>query len=781
MSEHSTIFVGRMLGGRYKLVSPIATGGMGEVWRARDQITGKQVAAKVLRPELSGEEISLSRLRLEAQNAMTARHPNIAAVLDSGEDNGQGWIVMELVVGRPLTDYIGGGRSITVPELIPILVQTAYALDTAARAGIVHRDIKPANLMIRQDGLVKLTDFGISFAEGQANLTAAGMVMGTAQYLAPEQALGKEANAAGDLYALGVIAFEALQGQRPYTGKNQVEIALAHVKQPIPKLPDSVPDELAQIIYSLLAKEPGNRPASGAMLARSLISVARKLGIANPTKIPDSFFGKGEREKAAAAAPVPAAASASSGAAAQMSAARAADSGTARALAGTGASTAAAAGAMDAAGAASAGSGAGAAALGAAGAGAAGLADAGVATGMAAAGAGTAGMAVAGFGANAAAASSAQQYQQYPQQAPLEVAAGAENSAQAYQNVAGSGANPVAMNPAAASPMAAMAPATNYPEAGQISPVQASPAQMPVEQFAQAQLAPAQPTSAPMAPSQMAQEQLTPSQLAQLQVASGQLPQTPSQMRMMQAQAVQAQALQVHAGQARQLQAAQVAKQQAAQAQARQLQAAQLQAMRATQAAPAQATPAQVTAPQTPTDLDPRFQRPALEEVFTPSQLNFRRPAPPKPAESKALTGDMGATRPNVGVQASSQTQANARPSPKPNMRIAAGTTSGANQRAPGSTNSADSLFPPSYPANREGADRESGRVESSATRNSLSQKKFLWFSVEHWGIVIIAALVALTVILILFAMLTNDSGEEVETASSAVLVAWNLEVTRGS
>lgn len=709
MSEHSAIFVGRILGGRYKLVSPIAAGGMGEVWRARDQITGKQVAAKVLRPELSGEEISLSRLRLEAQNAMTARHPNIAAVLDSGEDNGQGWIIMELVVGRPLTDYIGGGRSITVPELIPILVQTAYALDTAARAGIVHRDIKPANLMIRQDGLVKLTDFGISFAEGQANLTAAGMVMGTAQYLAPEQALGKEANAAGDLYALGVIAFEALQGQRPYTGKNQVEIALAHVKQPIPKLPDSVPDELAQIIYSLLAKEPGDRPASGATLARSLISVARKLGIANPTRIPDSFFGRGEGENAAsAAAPVPAAASASSGAAAQMSAAS--------------------------------------------------------------------------FEANAAAASSAQQYQQYPQQAPLEVVAGAENYTQVYQGVAGSGVNPVAMNPAAAAPMAAIAPAANYPEAGQISPLQASPTQMSAEQLAQAQLAPAQPVSAQMEPNQVAQGQLTPSQLAQLQVASGQLPQTPSQMRMMQAQAAQAQALQAHAGQAGQLQAAQVAKQQAAQAQARQLQAAQLQAMRATQATPAQVAPAQaaqtqaaaaqVVAPQTPTDLDPRFQRPTLEEVFTPSQINFRRPAPPKLAESKTLTRDMGAT---------GAARANARPDPKPNMQIAAGTTSGANRRAAGSANSADSLFPPSYSANREGSDQKSGKGESSATRNSLSQKKFLWFSVEHWGIVIIAALVALTVILILFAMLTNDSGEGVETASSAALVAWNLEVTRGS
>lgn len=706
MSEYSTIFVGRMLGGRYKLVSPIATGGMGEVWRARDQITGKQVAAKVLRPELSGEEISLSRLRLEAQNAMTARHPNIAAVLDSGEDDGQGWIIMELVVGRPLTDYIGGGRSISVPELIPILVQTAYALDTAARAGIVHRDIKPANLMIRQDGLVKLTDFGISFAKGQANLTAAGMVMGTAQYLAPEQALGKEANAACDLYALGVIAFEALQGQRPYTGKNQVEIALAHVKQPIPKLPDSVPDELAQIIYSLLAKDPGDRPASGATLARSLISVARKLGIENPTKIPDSFFGRGEGGKAAPA-PAPAAlgaTNASSGAAAQASVAGAAGSGDAWALAGT--SVADAAGVAEAIGAAGAGVGATATGTTAAGAGAAGMAAAGVASasasalGAAGAGLADASMTAAGSGENAAAAWVSQQYQQYPQEAPLGVAAGAENYAQAYQTVTGSGANQAAMNPTASAPMAAMAPAVNYPGAGRISPVQTPPTQMPFEQFAQAQLASTQPTSAQMAQSQMTQGQLTPSQLAQMQDA----------------------------------------------------------------------------ALQTPTDLDPRFHRPALEEVFTPSQLNFRRPALPKLAESKILTEDMGATgAARAGARSSSK------PNTQPNTRIIAGTTSSTNRRVTGSTNSSDSLFPSAYSANRAGSGQGSGGADSSATRNNLSKKKFLWFSVDQWGVAIIAALVVLTVILILFAMLTKDSGGGVEAASSAALVAWNLEVTRGS
>lgn len=276
---------GRILGGRYMLLTMIARGGMGEVWKSRDRVTGAIVAAKVLRPELTGEEISLSRLRLEAQNAMRARHPNIAAVLDSGEDAGQGWLIMELVDGRPLSEYMGDGKRLTPQELLPLLIQTAYALDAASRADVVHRDIKPANIMLTYDGKVKLTDFGVSFADGQASLTATGMVMGTAQYLPPEQALGKPATTVGDLYALGVVAYEALAGERPFTGKNQVDIAFAHVKEAVPPLPDDVPEPLARLVYRLLEKEPAKRPQTGAALARQLIQVSGQLHLgtsANP-------------------------------------------------------------------------------------------------------------------------------------------------------------------------------------------------------------------------------------------------------------------------------------------------------------------------------------------------------------------------------------------------------------------------------------------------------------------------------------------------------------------
>ena len=278
---------GRVLGGRYTLLTPIAQGGMGEVWKARDRVSGHIVAAKVLRPELAGEELSLSRLRLEARNSMSISHPNIANTQDSGEEDGIGWIIMELVDGYPLTDYLRGGSRIEPEYLMPILVQVAMALGAAARAGVVHRDIKPANIIVRPDGMVKLTDFGISRTRNQVNLTAAGMVMGTAQYLPPEQAMGELATPIGDLYALGVIAYEAAAGRRPFTGETQVDIAFAHVNDPVPPLPDFVPEPLADVILHLLEKDPAKRPESGSAAVREIAGAAKAMGISvTPRPLP---------------------------------------------------------------------------------------------------------------------------------------------------------------------------------------------------------------------------------------------------------------------------------------------------------------------------------------------------------------------------------------------------------------------------------------------------------------------------------------------------------------
>ncbi|MDR1393557.1 MAG: protein kinase [Bifidobacteriaceae bacterium] len=254
-------------GGHYKLISRIAVGGMGEVWRAHDLLADSPVAIKLLRPEYTDDEVSLKRLRFEARNAAMLNHPNITRVFDHGEIDGTGFIVMEYVEGQSLADVLATHSTIAPLRLLPILIQAALGLQAAHDAGVVHRDIKPGNILLGPSDQVKLTDFGISIAPGQMPLTDTGKVMGTAQYLSPEQALGNPATPAGDLYALGVIAYEALVGERPFRGVNYVAIALAQVNEPPPPLPASVEKSLARLVLRLMEKDPAKRPADGAELA----------------------------------------------------------------------------------------------------------------------------------------------------------------------------------------------------------------------------------------------------------------------------------------------------------------------------------------------------------------------------------------------------------------------------------------------------------------------------------------------------------------------------------
>lgn len=283
-------YAGKTIGGRYRLLRQIAVGGMGEVWTARDQVTRRKVAAKVLKPELTGQSVFLARLRMEARNTMQINHPNLTAVLDHGEEDGVGWIIMEYVEGRPFNHYLANGNRISPDQLIPILIQTAYALSAAQKHDVVHRDIKPSNIMVTAEGIVKLTDFGISVTPNQTAMTEAGMVMGTAQYLPPEQAMGEPATHLGDLYALGVIAYEALAGRRPFTGKTQVDVAFAHVNEPVPPLPEDVPTPLARVVMHLLRKKPEDRPNDATALVRELSLVAKQLKVGTsptPVSLPD--------------------------------------------------------------------------------------------------------------------------------------------------------------------------------------------------------------------------------------------------------------------------------------------------------------------------------------------------------------------------------------------------------------------------------------------------------------------------------------------------------------
>ncbi|MDR1442407.1 MAG: protein kinase [Bifidobacteriaceae bacterium] len=259
--------------GRYRLVSRIAVGGMGEVWRAHDTHTDMPVAVKVLRSEFTGDQTSLQRLRIEAQNASSLNHPNITTVHDYREYEGTGYLVMEYVDGQSLADVLAAHATIAPLRLLPILIQASLGLHAAHSAGVVHRDVKPGNILLGPSDHVKLTDFGISVAQGQLALTDTGKVMGTAQYLAPEQALGNPATPAGDLYSLGVIAYEALAGRRPFRGANYVAIALAQVNDDPPPLPSSVEGSLAALVMQLLDKDPAYRPPTGAQLAGLLSEV----------------------------------------------------------------------------------------------------------------------------------------------------------------------------------------------------------------------------------------------------------------------------------------------------------------------------------------------------------------------------------------------------------------------------------------------------------------------------------------------------------------------------
>jgi serine/threonine-protein kinase len=258
------------LGGRYRLVSRIAVGGMGEVWVAHDLSLARNVAVKVLRSEFAGDAGFLERFRTEARNAAQLSHQNIAQLYDYGEQEGSAFLVMELVLGEPMSDLLDREPVLPNQRLLPILAQTARALHAAHVAGVVHRDVKPGNILLARSGRVKITDFGISTATNQVPMTASGMVMGTAQYLSPEQAMGGAATPASDVYSLGIVAYEALAGNRPFTGPTAVDIAIAHVNTVVPPLPASVDRDLADLVMRMLSKEPERRPRSAASLARTL-------------------------------------------------------------------------------------------------------------------------------------------------------------------------------------------------------------------------------------------------------------------------------------------------------------------------------------------------------------------------------------------------------------------------------------------------------------------------------------------------------------------------------
>ena len=252
---------------RYRLDSRIATGGMGEVWRASDTRLGRTVAVKLLKAEYADDATFRTRFNTEAQHAAALHHPGVAAVYDYGGSDATPYLVMELVDGQPLSALIAPDRPMDPDAVRDLMAQAADAIGAAHAAGIVHRDVKPANLLVTPDRRIKITDFGIArAAEGMA-LTQTGQVMGTPQYLSPEQAQGGTATPASDVYSLGVVAYECLVGRRPFTGETPVATALAHLREPVPELPPEVPSDLAAVVRRAMSKDPADRFPEGSALA----------------------------------------------------------------------------------------------------------------------------------------------------------------------------------------------------------------------------------------------------------------------------------------------------------------------------------------------------------------------------------------------------------------------------------------------------------------------------------------------------------------------------------
>lgn len=253
---------GQKINDRYEIIKTIGEGGMANVYLANDTILDRKVAIKVLRGDLSNDEKFIRRFQREALSVSNLSHPNIVEVYDVGEEDGQYYIVMEYIEGKTLKQLLKKRETLSLPEVIDIMLQLTDGLAHAHESYIIHRDIKPQNIMILDNGLVKITDFGIAMALNATQLTQTNSVMGSVHYLPPEQANGKSATVKSDIYSLGILMYELITGSVPFKGDNAVEIALKHMKEKIPsirKQNPTIPQSVENIVIKATAKNPRNR------------------------------------------------------------------------------------------------------------------------------------------------------------------------------------------------------------------------------------------------------------------------------------------------------------------------------------------------------------------------------------------------------------------------------------------------------------------------------------------------------------------------------------------
>ena len=269
------IMKGQKISDRYQIIKSIGEGGMANVYLAYDTILDRNVAVKVLRGDLATDEKFVRRFQREALSASSLNHPNIVEVYDVGEDNGQYYIVMEYIEGKHLKELLKKRGHLTITEVVDIMLQITDGMSVAHDSYIIHRDIKPQNIMILENGLVKITDFGIAMAMNATQLTQTNSVMGSVHYLPPEQANGKGATLQSDIYSMGILMYELLTGKLPYRGENAVEIALKHLKEPLPSIREeipNIPNSIENIIKKATAKNIKNRYADAREMHEDLLT-----------------------------------------------------------------------------------------------------------------------------------------------------------------------------------------------------------------------------------------------------------------------------------------------------------------------------------------------------------------------------------------------------------------------------------------------------------------------------------------------------------------------------
>ncbi len=279
------IMKGQKISDRYQIIKSIGEGGMANVYLAYDTILDRNVAVKVLRGDLSTDEKFVRRFQREALAASSLSHPNIVEVYDVGEDNGQYYIVMEYIEGKHLKELLKKRGKLTIPEVIDIMLQITDGLSVAHDSYIIHRDIKPQNIMIEENGLVKITDFGIAMAMNATQLTQTNSVMGSVHYLPPEQASGKGSTLQSDIYSMGILMYELLTGKLPYKGDNAVEIALKHLKETLPSIKNELPDlpqSIENIIIRATAKNPKNRYTDAREMHEDLLTCMEEARLHEP-------------------------------------------------------------------------------------------------------------------------------------------------------------------------------------------------------------------------------------------------------------------------------------------------------------------------------------------------------------------------------------------------------------------------------------------------------------------------------------------------------------------